>query len=58
MGSMGLLEEQNLNQDQMEIVRTAQICGEQLLYVINDILGNVTSKLVYLKEIFCNFSYF
>ena len=40
LGNLTLLAETALNPDQQEMLHTAQICGEQLLYVINDILGN------------------
>ena len=39
IGSMGLLAETPLTNDQQEILQTAQVCGEQLLYIVNDILG-------------------
>ena len=44
MGRIILLEESTLSFEQKDLVHTAQVCGEQLLVVINDILGNVTCK--------------
>ena len=38
IGSMNLLAETQLNNDQQELLHTAQVCGDQLLHLINDIL--------------------
>jgi len=38
MGSLTLLSETSLALEQQEIVSVAQVCGDQLLVVINDIL--------------------
>jgi signal transduction histidine kinase len=40
LGNIHLLSETPLTEDQSDMLRTAKICGEQLLYLINDILGN------------------
>ena len=40
MGSMSLLSSStSLTLDQLDLVRISQTCGEQLLVVIDDILG-------------------
>ncbi len=44
-GSVNFLAETSLNLEQQDLLHTTQVCGEQLLYLINDILGNVTSIL-------------
>ncbi len=38
MGMMNLLSDTQLTHDQLDMVKTAHVCGEQLLVVINDIL--------------------
>ncbi len=38
MGTIGLLTATNLTYEQQELAHIAQVCGEQLLVVINDIL--------------------
>ena len=38
LGSMELLSETELTEDQLPLLRTARTCGEQLSTVINDIL--------------------
>lgn len=39
LGSLTLLSDTEMNPKQKEFVHVAQVCGEQLLVVINDILG-------------------
>ena len=39
IGSISLLGDSALNVEQKELVTTAQICGQQLTFLINDILG-------------------
>ena len=41
MGSLTILSDSTLTVAQQEFLHTAQVCGEQLLYVINDILGKL-----------------
>jgi signal transduction histidine kinase len=38
---MNLLAESKLSAEQSDLLRTTLICSEQLLYVINDILGKI-----------------
>ena len=70
MGSITLLAESNLSPEQQEIVRnflriflliflkvhTAQVCGEQLLVVINDILGKFSCTPKIPRTYFFQFS--
>ena len=44
---MNLLAESKLSAEQYDLLRTTLICSEQLLYVINDILGAFFSKIVF-----------
>ena len=39
IGSLNLLKDSELCKKQQELVRIGTVCGEQLLVVINDILG-------------------
>ena len=39
MGSIGLLQSMQFNQEQLDLLKISHICGEQLLVAINDILG-------------------
>ena len=48
LGSLSLLSDTTLNNEQQDILSTAQVCGEQLLYLINDILGNALLSLLFL----------
>ena len=47
---MNLLAESKLSAEQYDLLRTTLICSEQLLYVINDILG-----AFFRKSFFCRF---
>ena len=38
LGTMSLLEDTSLTADQKDLVRITQVCGQQLLSVINDVL--------------------